>query len=322
MSEPNVFVLVLSYNGIKWLKDCLPSIFDMDYQNFETVVIDNGSSDGTQDFLREFFPQVQVIALQQNRGYAGGFNAGLEYAAQRDAEYFLIMNNDVEIDTHALSALVEVAKTDVKAGFVTGKVYYFDRRDVIQTVGRREDPITWAGTHIGADEKDIGQYDQIKERLFADDIYTLVSRKMYDEIGGYDPQFFLHCEEFDWQLRAKKAGWKIFYTPQARLWHRGSATTGGAGSPINNYFLERSRMIVIAKHGNRNRLSRYFFWSMTQALYRLAGSVLHLNKITLKARLARIFGLLSGLCWLFHRKPATSVPWSIEQLSRDLVQTR
>lgn len=315
MTPPKVFVLILSYNGVKWLKECLPTVMAMDYPNYETVVIDNGSSDNTQEFLREQFPQAQVVTLQPNRGYAGGFDAGLEYAAQRGADYFLIMNNDTEIHPHALTALVETAQSQDRAGFVTGKVYFHDRRNVFQSVGKKEDPITWVGAHIGYEEADTGQYDQVAERVFVDDIYTLVSRPMYEEIGGYDLQFYLHCEEFDWQLRAKKAGWKIYYTPDAKLWHHGSVTTGGIGSPMNNFFLERSRLIAIAKHGNLTRLIRYLLWSSAQSLFRLAGSLVRWNPSAFKPRLARLLGILSGVSWLAHHRPMRAVPGLIQRWS-------
>lgn len=315
MNNPKVFVLILSYNGIQWLKACLPTVLNMDYPNYTVVVIDNGSSDGTREFVRTNYPQTYVLSLNPNRGYAGGFAAGLEYAASLGADYFLVMNNDTEIDSHALTALVKAAETLNRAGFVTGKVYFHDRRNILQSVGKKEDPITWVGSHIGYWEEDCGQYDQAAERIFVDDIYTLVSRKMYDEIGGYDPQFYLHCEEFDWQLRAKKAGWKIYYTPYAKLWHRGSMTTGGAGSPTNSYFLERSRIIAIAKHGSVSRLLRYLVWSGIEALYRLAGSTVRLNRCTFKPRLARLLGIFSGISWMVHHKPATAVPAVIKKLS-------
>jgi len=315
MITPKVLVLILSYNGKRWLEGCLPTVLAMDYPNFETVVIDNGSSDDTQTLLRNTFPTVSVVTLQPNRGYAGGFNAGLGYAAEHGAEFFLIMNNDTEIDRHALTALVVLASTRERAGFVTGKVYFHDRRDTFQSVGKKEDRITWVGSHIGYEEKDTGQYDETAERIFVDDIYTLVSRKMYDEIGGYDPQFYLHCEEFDWQLRAKKAGWKIYYTPSAKLWHHGSVTTGGVGSAINNYFLERSRITAIAKHGDAIRLIRYLLWSTGQSLYRLAGAIFHLNPYTFKPRLARLLGIFGGTLWIIHRQPARAVPKLIQNLS-------
>ena len=315
-NTPKVFVLILSYNGVKWLKDCLPSVLALDYPNYETVVIDNGSTDDTQSFLHENFPQALVVTLQPNRGYAGGFDAGLEFAASRGAEYFLVMNNDTEIDSHALTALVETAQTRERAGFVTGKVYFFDRRDVFQSVGKKDDPIQGSGDYLGYEEKDIGQYDQPAERVFVDDVYTLVNRRLYDEIGGYDPQFYLQCEEFDWQLRAKKVGWKIYYAPHAKLWHRGSVTTGGVGSPTNNYFLERNRIIALAKNMSAWRVIRYVLWSGTQSVYRLAGAALRFNSYTFKPRLARLLGIFSGVLWMIHKQPARAVPNVIQQLSQ------
>jgi len=312
---PKVFVLILSYNGAKWLKECLPSVLAMDYPNFETVVIDNGSSDNTQDFLRDQYSQVHVIALQPNRGYAGGFDAGLEYAAQRGADYFLVMNNDTEIDPHALTALMETARSHERAGFITGKVYFHDCPDVFQSVGKKEDPLLLSGDYMGFEETDSGQYDEITERAFVDDVYTLVNRRLYDEIGGYDPQFYLQCEEFDWQLRAKKAGWKIYYTPYAKLWHYGSVTTGGVGSPINNFFLERSRIIAIAKHGNLARLFCYLLWSCVQSFYRLVGAAIQLNSHTFKPRLARLLGIFSGMYWIVNHRSIRAVPAIIQKLS-------
>lgn len=315
MTIPKVFVLILSYNGLRWLQGCLPTVLQMDYLNYEVVVIDNGSSDGTEEFLRRNFPQVHLVLLQPNRGYAGGFDAGLDYAAHLSADYFLVMNNDTEIDCHALTALVDAAESLDRAGFVTGKVYFHDRREVFQSVGKRDDPIQGSGDYLGYGEKDEGQYDAIAERAFVDDVYTLVNRHLYDEIGGYDPQFYLQCEEFDWQLRAKKAGWKIYYTPHAKLWHHGSVTTGGVGSAVNNYFLERSRIIALAKHGGISQVFRYLAWSGGQSLYRLAGSVVRLNPSTFKPRLARLLGIFSGMVWMLHHKPARSVPLVIQKLS-------
>ena len=148
-----------------------------------------------------------------------------------------------------------------------------------------------------------------------DDIYTLVNRKMYDEVGGYDPQFYLQCEEFDWQLRAKKKDWKFYYTPHAKLWHHGSASTGGLGSPIVNYFLERSRMIVFAKHGSLKQYIRYFVWSSFRAFYRLIWSILKMDAFKIKARIARLLGIAAGVSWLVTHRQATKVPGFIQKLA-------
>ena len=142
------------------------------------------------------------------------------------ARLIVVTNNDVKADCRVISELVAVAETDEKIGFVTGKVYYADQPDILQTVGKREDPILWNGGHIGNGEKDVGQYEQAAERIFADDIYMLVRRSVYEQVGGYDSVFAFQAEEFDWQARAKKHGFKIFYAPRAKIWHKVSMTIG------------------------------------------------------------------------------------------------
>ena len=311
---PKVFVITLNWNGREWLGDCLRSVLDMDYPNFEVVVVDNGSTDGSVEFLHRTFP-VQVVETGSNLGYARGLNVGLEYAAGRGAEYFLVMNNDTVIEKGALTALVETALTCIRAGFVTGKVYFHSQPDVLQTVGKEEDPIRWNGRHIGWRERDVGQYDEVAERIFVDDVVTLVDRRVYDEVGGYDPQFFVQAAEFDWQARAKKEYWRSYYTPKARLWHRVSMTMGGLGNPIGRYFDAQAEMVVLAQHFNRRRFLRYLAYSGAHVLNTFLRGLVQFNWRKLKPRLALLLGYVGGTLWLIHRRPATQVPWVIRALS-------
>ncbi|HLX12583.1 MAG TPA: glycosyltransferase family 2 protein, partial [Bacteroidota bacterium] len=209
MAGPKVTVLILSYNGKYLLEDSLTSYLANDYENFEVVVIDNGSSDGTMEYVKSAFPSVKTIRAEKNLGYSGGFNLGLKYAFEEvHSPYVLISNNDLRADSRVISELVKIMASDSMVGFVTGKVYYFDQPDTLQTVGKYEDPIIWNGNHIGGGEKDNGQYDQVSERVFADDVYTMVRKELYDAVGGYDSTFFLQSEEYDWQARGKNAGFK------------------------------------------------------------------------------------------------------------------
>ena len=312
---PHVWVITLNWNGLKWLDDCLTSILALDYGNFEVVMVDNGSEDGSVPHVRERFPTVHVVETGSNLGYARGFNAGLAYAAARGAAYFLIMNNDTVIDPGALSALVETAQSQERAGFVTGKIYYHDHPDVLQTVGKRYDRIVWNGRHIGGGERDEGQYEQVAERVFVDDVMTLVNRRLYDELGGYDPQFFLQSEEFDWQARAKRAGWKFYYTPEAKLWHRVSMSMGGAGSPIGRYFDTRSRMVVMARHLGLWGFVRYYVVTGFKTTFGLAKGLLQFNGAKIRPRLAMWLGFCAGTLWLIHRRPAVGVPRLIRALA-------
>jgi len=308
-------VLTLNWNGRLWLEACLRSILALDYPNFDVTVVDNGSTDGSQEFVRSTFPTVRLIENGRNLGYGPGLNVGLRDANARGAEFFLIMNNDTVIDRAALRALVETSTSHVRAGFVVGKVYWEGRENVLQTVGKRADPFFWNGATIGRGERDRGQYDEVAERLFVDDVYVLVNRAVYADVGGYDPNLFLQAEELDWQARARRRGWRCYFTPYARLWHHGSRSMGGLGSPISQYFLYRNVVIVTWRHaGLRQFLLLY--GSCAKDLSRSLPRALVRRRGQLPLLMAGVFGLLVGTIRLVWFRPATGVPTPIRRLQR------
>lgn len=256
--EPKVIILTLNFNGRELLEDCLSSYLENDYPNKEVVMIDNGSHDGSCKYVQNNFPQVKVIRSEINLKYSGGFNLGLKYAFEEEqADFVLITNNDVKADKHLVSALVEAALQDESRGFVIGKVYYFDQPDTLQTVGKKYDPVLWNGGHIGNLEVDTGQYDEPGERAWCDDIYWLVSRRVYQVTGGYDAEFSFQAEDFDWEVRGKQAGFKIYYTPKAKLWHKESVTLGRT-SPMKSYYDARNPLIVHIRYRSADEFRRFF----------------------------------------------------------------
>jgi len=295
-----VIILILSYNGKYLLEDSISSYLANDYPSFEVVVIDNGSTDGTKEWIASNYPAVFVLRTEKNLGYSGGFNLGLDYAFnQSKADYVLITNNDVKADSKVISELVKVAETDPVIGFVTGKVYFFDKPDTFQTAGKHEDPVRWNGEHIGNREIDKGQYDQVAERIFVDDIFTLVSRKLFEDTGGYDTIFRFQAEEYDWQARAKKLGYKIFYTPFAKIWHKDSMTIG-KNSAFKAYYDARNPMLVILKHKSPEFFRKYFWQHLKKGVFR--SSLVSLKQIRPKVFLSIWRGFISGLIWGFKNK--------------------
>ncbi len=300
-AHPLVAVLILSYNGKELLEESVASYLANDYPNHRVVVVDNGSRDGTADYVKERFPDALMLRIEDNRGYSGGFNVGLEYAF-RDlgADYALVTNNDVKADSGVVSALVNVARQDESIGFVTGKVFYYDHPDILQTVGKSEDPVRWNGGSIGRGQKDEGQFEEIVERPFADDVFTLVSRPLYDAVGGYDPEFFLQCEEYDWQARAKSSGFRVMYTPHARIWHKESMTIGKT-SPLKAFYDARNPMIVIMKHKSPEFFRAYVRAHFVRSI--LKGSVRILLRNGEARRAFNMWlGFFSALRWGFKHK--------------------
>lgn len=288
-----VIVLILSYNGKHLLEDSISSYLANDYPNFEVVVVDNGSTDGSKEWVEKNYLKVKVLHAEVNLKYSGGFNFGMDYAFnEKNADYVLVTNNDVKADSRVISELVKTAETDPMNGFVTGKVYYFDRPDVLQTVGKHEDPVRWNGDHIGNRETDKGQYDQVAERIFSDDIFTLVRRSVYEQVGGYDTTFAFQAEEYDWQARAKKLGFKIFYTPLAKIWHKDSMTIG-KNSAFKAYYDARNPMLVILKHKSPDFFRIYFWQHFKEGVIR--SSLISLKQIRPAVSFAIWRGFVNGI---------------------------
>ena len=297
---PKVFAITLNWNRKDDTVECVDSLLKLNYPNYEIVVVDNGSTDGTVELLKEKFDnKITIIENKKNLGYADGFNSGIYYAFKKDAEYMLILNNDTKIDPDALIELVKVAENDSKIGFVSGKVYNYNDPNRIQTVGKGTDPIKLVGPHVGAGEIDNGQYDEIKEYEFIDDVFLLVRKEVIEKVGGYDPNFFLYWEETDWCARVRKADFKIFYTPDAKIWHKGSMSSGGGTNPLNTYYMARNKYVFIKRNGTNQQFKRFvlklFFVDIPKTM---------ITRLV-KAKLSILFGYLkgnvSGIIWILQQ---------------------
>ncbi len=291
---PFVAVLILSYNGKNLLDDSVQSYLDNNYDNSKVVVIDNGSTDGTQDYVTSKWQNVTVLRSDVNLKYSGGFNIGLDYAFHTlNADYVLISNNDVEADKEVIRSLVNTALNNINAGFITGKVFYYDKRDVFQTTGKKYDDFWWMGPNIGRGEQDVGQYDSERELEWCDDIFWLVSKELYFTTGGYDTEFDFQAEDFDWQVRAKNSGFKIFFSPNAKIWHKESSTIGKI-SPMKAYYDARNSNIVHMKY---RRKDQYLAVIKKRRNIYLKASVKYFLKGEFRLIIKTFQGYLSSIKW-------------------------
>lgn len=296
MEYPKVIVLILSYNGKEYLDDAVASYLANDYTNFEIVVIDNGSTDGTEAYINRKWPGVQVLRTVENLGYSGGLNFGLYHAFNNlHADYALITNNDVKADSQVIGALISTASKNEQIGFVTGKVFYFDDPFLFQTVGYSEDSLTGKVEHRGQREMDKGQYDEDEPLVSSDDVFMLVRREVYEKVGGYDTNFLFQCEQWDWQERAKKYGFIVYFSAGAKIWHKESMTIGRT-SAFKLFFDLRNNLIVIFKHKSPSQFGRYFWKSFKEQF--VIGSLKHILRGRFKHAYSTVTGFLSGLLWV------------------------
>ncbi|MDQ3777404.1 MAG: glycosyltransferase family 2 protein, partial [Actinomycetota bacterium] len=274
--RPRVALVILTWNGRAELERAIPSLAQVEYEPRTTIVVDNGSSDGSAEFVRSRFPQVDLLALERNHGFATGMNVGARRALELGADYVLFLNHDIEVDREFVAALVDEARRRPDAGALCPKIMLADRPDRIWYAGASLDPRRgYNGAHRGFNEPDSARYGDVVETGRACGCAMLVPRPVLEKVGLFDDDLFTYVEDTDWSLRARDAGYRILVVPRSRIWHAVSAAAGGEGSPRTLYYgtrntlhvLERRaplgtvgtwrrRAVVLASHGAQALLTR------------------------------------------------------------------
>jgi GT2 family glycosyltransferase len=239
-----VTAVVLSYDGRHLLEIALPSLAAQTLSDVHVLVVDNGSSDGTAEWLAAEWPSVEVIALPHNVGVTAALNVGLR--AARGAEFVALLNNDLELEPDCLAELVEALREYPEAGSAGTKLLDFRQRDVIDGTG---DMMRWTGmaTRRGHGERDVGRYDAPEALFGACGGAALYRQTALQDVGLLDETFFAFSEDVDWALRAQLAGWTCRYVPSAVVYHMGSATLGRGLTDFTAYHLWRNAVWMIAK---------------------------------------------------------------------------
>lgn len=295
VSPPRVSVIIPHWNGRQHLHDCLTSLRQQTFADHEVILVDNGSTDGSQEYVRSEFPEVILVELGENRGFTGACNAG--YATSR-GEFVCLLNNDTETDPHWIEVLINTFERHPRTGIVAGKMLLFDQRDHFHTAGDYY-RVNGIPGNRGVWQADHGQYDREEPVFSACGGAAAYRRAMVDQIGFLDDAFFFSCEDIDLAWRAHLAGWEVIYAPGAIVYHKLKAS-GGSG-------------VIGSYHDGRNFL--YVIWKNypTPLLRRHAADILraqwHLSAEALRAwrgpaARARLRGQLAGLLGFFRMWPA------------------
>lgn len=249
MTTPHVTIVILNWNGLSDTLACLESLQRLDYPDYEIVVVDNGSTDGSVPVIRERFPMVTMLENTENWGYTGGNNVGLRYALAQGADYTLLLNNDTEVAPDFLRRLVEAAESDPFLGMAGPTIYYHDRPDVIWSAGGAIDWQRGSTRMVGLDERDEGQFGAEPRPVdFVTGCAMLVRRTVLEQAGLLDERFFAYYEEAEWCVRASRAGFRIVHVPLAHIWHKISPSAQ-ADSPFVHYYMTRNRLLFLKAAG-------------------------------------------------------------------------
>lgn len=264
MDIPKVSVIILNWNGWEDTIECLKSLYQINYSNFNVIIIDNASEDDSVKRINEYAEgkKLKIIENKENYGFAEGNNIGIRYVLNNlHPDYILLLNNDTIVDKNFLKELVYAGEIDAEIGMIGPKIYYYDKPDVIWSVGCK---ISWKlarGIQIGSNEEDHGQYDKSKIVEYVSGSAFLIKINVIEKIGLMDKNYFLYFEESDWTLRANQEGYKSLYVPNAKIWHKVSQTGGGISNPIGLYYITRNRWIFMKKWAKK---SDYWFFVIYQ----------------------------------------------------------
>ena len=242
--------MVLGWNGRKFMEEFLPTLVQFQTSDSDIIVADNASTDDTVDYVRNNFPSVKIIQLEKNFGFAAGYNEAIK---QIDAEFIVLINQDVAVTENWLTPLVRVMENDPLVGAVQPRIRAYVKPTHFEYAGAaggwidRYGYTFCRGRIFDEVEEDKNQYSSAEEIFWASGACMIVRKKVYEELGGLDTDFFAHMEEIDLCWRMKNAGYKIMYCPDSVVYHLGGGSLP-QGNPYKTYLNYRNNLIMLAKN--------------------------------------------------------------------------
>jgi len=247
-----ISAIVLNWNGKRFLKECFDSLLDQAVKDYELIMVDNGSTDGSVEFMKDNYPQVKLVLLESNIGFCRAMNAGIKKAK---GEYISLFNNDVVVDKDWVGVMGAALKDNPQAGICASKVLFYKEPQKINSAGDTFD-ISAEAHNRGFGQSDNGRFDK-KEFVFSATAAACIYRRtMLDEIGLFDEDFFNTYEDVDLSFRAHLRGWRCLYVPEAAVRHHWLGTIGHY-SPMNIFYMSKNNLNILVKNMPLGLIKKY-----------------------------------------------------------------
>lgn len=254
--EPNVAIILVNYNGYVDTVECIKALKKMKYENYEIIVVDNGSDNKNYEYINQIKEQADYIWSSENTGFAGGNNIGIKFAKKKyKPDFYLLINNDTVVDCNFLSRLVDNA-LDSKIGIVCGKILYFDAPNIVWFAGGTYDKKKGLADHVKYNQMNDDNSSYTREDDFATGCLWLIPSNTIELVGLLDESYFLYAEDTDYCCRVRNIGLKILYVNDALIYHKVSKSS--RSTDLLSYYMVRNNL-YIAKKYSTNRFYAYFY---------------------------------------------------------------
>ncbi len=253
-------IIIVTWNALHHLKTFLPSVVNTGYPDFEIILADNASTDGTAEWIRSTYPDIVLASFDRNYGYCGGNNRAVPYATK---EILLFLNNDVEVSPGWLNAINQAFGKDDQVAAVQPKMLSYHQKDVFEYAGAAGGFIDkygypyCRGRIFDTVEQDLGQYDASSEIFWASGAALAIRKEVFTKLGGFDEDFEFHMEEIDLCWRIHRSGHKVMYTPDSTVYHLGGGSLA-MGSPRKVYYNFRNNLFMLWKNAGAKELMLRF----------------------------------------------------------------
>jgi GT2 family glycosyltransferase len=244
--NPKIAAIILNTNKKHDTLECLGSLLACQYPNLNIIVLDNASTDGSNAAIADQYPNVEIVPIVENKGYAGNNNVGIQYALRQNPDWLFILNEDIVFDKNTLNIMMSSVINLPRAGIIGPLVFHHSEPDIIQSAGGVLDE-NWDSVHLSQNDKNKNQYQSPEERDWISGCAIGVRREALQQAGLIDERFFYYWEETEWCLRIRASGWKAYIIPQAHIWHKG-VQRFYKPTPNVTYYATRNRLLLFKIH--------------------------------------------------------------------------
>lgn len=291
--NPLIYIILVNYKSYKDTIECIESLRSVNYDNFKVVIIENGSNDESYEIIKKKCRDEIIIKSENNLGFAGGNNLGIEIAMRDGAEYILLLNNDTTVEPDFLTHLKEAFNYGKNVGIVGCKINYYKNKNIINYGGGE---IVWnkfTTVFFDTDKVDTND-DLIKEITFISGCAMMISRSAIEKIGMLDDSYFMYYEDTDYCARATQSGFKLLYQPKSKIYHKISSSSGGDLSPFVLYWSTKNRQKFRKKFAKNVSILNRIYFDIFNLISRITRVIIYLLKGEKEKSKSILKGYLDG----------------------------